>query len=244
MISLICITHNPIIDNITTMLDSLPSIVDECILVNQNSTEKIPQEILDRFSKVFNTTKKGFGERDINYYCQFIKNNWILYLDDDEYLSESLSKRLPKLISKPNADVVMLQFDTFVDNVLIPEHIQGWERHPRLYRQGCVEWSEEGHTQPKFNPHRTFYPPKSLSVNHKRDLDKLIQSNKARESSLPKEMVTLQRQYVSRIIAYLKETVLIDGTNEFGIESLGKDKITPLKKTRSNKNANRIKKTD
>ncbi|MDX1949592.1 MAG: glycosyltransferase family 2 protein [Rickettsiales bacterium] len=77
-------------------LKSVQNIADEIILVDSGSTDKTLQIAKEFNCKIFHKDWNGYGEQKI-FAEEQTKNNWILNLDADEELSESLRENIIKL---------------------------------------------------------------------------------------------------------------------------------------------------
>tara|TARA_B100000700_G_C15002611_1_gene837026 strand:+ start:956 stop:1708 length:753 start_codon:yes stop_codon:yes gene_type:complete len=76
-------------DRISNAIKSVKNIVDEIIIIDSGSTDNTKKICEEMGCKVFYNKWEGFGpqKRKGEDYC---KNDWILNLDADEYLSEKL----------------------------------------------------------------------------------------------------------------------------------------------------------
>lgn len=81
-------------------LDSVCDIADEIIIVHDGKCTDRSIEIARKYTeKIFERDHIGASERHRPFSYEKAKNDWVLQLDADEYLSNNLKKNLEKMIS-------------------------------------------------------------------------------------------------------------------------------------------------
>lgn len=134
---------------ITDCLESVKW-ADEIVVVDDGSvdnTRKIAQKFTD---KVFQHKSVGFVEPARNFAISKATGDWILVLDADERIPESLAKRLRE-ISLLEKFFVAVSIPR--KNIIFGKWIQhsGWwpDNQIRFFRKGSLSWSDEIHKQPE-----------------------------------------------------------------------------------------------
>lgn len=96
-------------------LASFHDLVDEIIIVHDGKCADRSLEIARKYTdKIFELEHIGASERHRPFAYQQAKNDWILQLDADEYLSEELKSELGNLISA-GIDIYELPWSTFLN---------------------------------------------------------------------------------------------------------------------------------
>ena len=193
-ISLCIITRNSA-DRLEEMVNKHKGFVSEVVIADQSSTDgtwEVVQKVAD---KPVRRRHKGTADLDRNWLFSLAKGPWILYLDDDEYLSPKAIKALPELI-KDNVDVYWIKEKNLVNGVDI-EEILGDDPHPRLFKKGAVRFPDQIHTYPE--------PADNVSVAyvdyyivHDRTLDKIKEANRARNPIASPEQIQAQETFISK----------------------------------------------
>lgn len=203
-VSLCVITHNSD-GRLRKLIERSRAFVSEVCVVDQSSTdgtEKDAKELSDVF---VSKTKKGASDPDRNWLFSLANNPWVLYLDDDEYLSDELIKALPRLL-KDNIDIYWLKTRNLVDGVNI-EKILGDDYHPRLFKKGALGYVDQetnvDHTYPRVNgnPNVAFV---DFHIVHDRTLSKVINSNRARNKVATQQQVQMQENFIKQVESLLE----------------------------------------
>lgn len=194
-ITLCVITRNSA-DRIREMVEKHKPFVDEVLIVDQSSTDgtwEIVKEIADHPIK---RRHKGTADPDRNWLFQNAKNPWILYLDDDEYLSPRAIKALPRLI-KDNIDIYWLKEINLVDGTDIRE-ILGDDVHPRLFKKGSIRFPDQIHTYPEpANEVKVAFV--NYHIIHDRSLEKIKEANRARNQIASPEQIQVQENFIKQV---------------------------------------------
>jgi len=129
-------------------LESVKPLADEIVVVDMHSDDST-REIARSFgAKVFEHERTNYVEPARNFAIGKAKENWILILDADEEIPESLRKELKKIISDPKADYYRIPRKNIVFGKWL-KHSRWWpDFNIRLFKKGSVTWSEIIHSVP------------------------------------------------------------------------------------------------
>lgn len=144
-ISAVVLTRNSA-DVLSDCLKSL-SFCKEIVVVDDNSSDAT-LEIAKKFGAMVMTySQKSFAKKR-EAGAQKAKNDWILYVDSDERISEELKKSIQNMIVDNNISVGILQRKNFyLGNNLWPKI----ERLERLFKKETLKgWQGEVHESPIF----------------------------------------------------------------------------------------------
>ncbi len=134
---------------IADCIDSL-SLCNEVIVINDGSTDRT-KELAEHFgAKVYDHTSEDFSEKR-NFGLSKTKNEWILYLDADERISDGLRKSILEVVKEDNKTIGAYQL--FRKNYYLGKH--EWptiERLERLFRKSKLKgWYGELHETAKID---------------------------------------------------------------------------------------------
>lgn len=127
-------------------LDSLRCF-DEIVIVDQSSSDNTAAICREYTDKVFIVSQKGFCEPDRPVALSKAKNEWILYVDADEFVSPELKNEIEILLSQtPEYNC----YYTPRKNIFLGKWIKGSAWYPgyvlRLFKKDSIRFSEEIHT--------------------------------------------------------------------------------------------------
>ena len=110
-LSVALITYNEE-DIISRTLESVRDIASEIVVVDSRSTDRT-REIAESYgAKVFVEEWKGYGEQK-NSALEKCTQDWILFLDADEIVSEELKESIRKELKDPRAEGYMINRRTY-----------------------------------------------------------------------------------------------------------------------------------
>ena len=196
-ISLVIVTDGTRLDNLRRCISSCKNITQETVVVYQGKDQKILDEI-DKWSDfAIMSTPKGNADPDRNFAWGLANNEWVLMLDDDEYVPEQTAKFIHRII-KSRAEVVWFEFQNLVDGVDI-EEILGPDPHPRLWRkkEGVINWPEKAHTFPNIPTPLQYFTKKKII--HERKFDELFQRHLQRIPQMDQAGVDLERRFIDAL---------------------------------------------
>lgn len=130
-------------------LKSIEDFADEIVVVDLGSTDD-SEEVAKRF-------KAKFLKHDFVPYVELVRNfavsqalgNWILVLDPDEAVSDSLKNRLKQVTSLTDYVAVNIPRKNIFFGKWIA-HTNWWpDKHVRFFKKGKVSWSNKIHLYPE-----------------------------------------------------------------------------------------------
>lgn len=123
---------------------------DEIIVCDMHSEDKTVEIAKKLGGKIFFHKRENYVEPARSFAISKASNEWILILDADEVLPESLVKRLIEIASETK----QIDFVRIPRRNLIFGHFMqasGWwpDYNVRFFRKGKVQWSDKIHRSPK-----------------------------------------------------------------------------------------------
>jgi glycosyltransferase involved in cell wall biosynthesis len=138
-ISAVIITKNEA-HIIGTTLKSLAGVVDEIIIVDSGSTDDTVSICKQMGAAVIETTWDGYGANK-NKGIDASKNDWILNIDADEALDDTLGKSIQQLHLQDANTVYEFNFKNFFCGKWIRFGEWSGDRHVRLFNRSKVRWN-------------------------------------------------------------------------------------------------------
>lgn len=123
---------------------------DEVIVCDMYSDDETVKIAKDLGSKVIFHKRMEFVEPARNFAISKVVGDWILILDADEEISESLSKRLQELVRKGiSSDFVEIPRKNTIFGKWI--RYSGWwpDYQIRFFKKGTVLWNDQIHSRPE-----------------------------------------------------------------------------------------------
>lgn len=170
--------------------------VSEVMVVVQKSEDDTLERAREVADVVIERRNKGTADPDRNWLFDLANTEWILYLDDDEYLSTALRSKL-KALTKDNVDVYWLQRQNFVDGVDVFNAL-GKDYQPRLFRKGSLKFPDQIHTYPKVAD-QSIQAYVDYPIIHKRTFEQLKKSNRARNKIASSDQIAMQEKFISLV---------------------------------------------
>lgn len=198
-ISLVCIVRNAN-GRLRKLIESHRDIVSEVIVVDQHSTDGTYEEALELADFVVQRRHKGTADPDRNYAFGLASKDYVLYLDDDECLTDEAKALLPAII-ETKADAFWFKRDNYVDGIDIRE-IAGEDPQCRLFKKGAVKFPSRIHKYPEpAMDLRVFHL--DCAIRHDRSYDQMVKANKAREVVANEEEKGLQDNFLKKVTEFL-----------------------------------------
>lgn len=137
-------------DKIEECLKSL-AFVDEIIIVDDESTDKTT-ELAKRYTdKIYPHKHVGYVEPLRNFAIAKATHEWILILDADERIPETLAEMLVNITKEDEKDLSCVEIPR--KNIIFSQWIEhtGWwpDYQRRFFRRDKVTWSDEIHSVPE-----------------------------------------------------------------------------------------------
>lgn len=197
-ISLVIVTDGARLDNLSRTIKSAKDVIAETVIVYQGSDNSVFKKIEEMADYAYKTTPKGNADHDRNFAYGLATSDWILALDDDEYLTPETAKFITRIV-RSNAEVVWFEFLNLVDGVDIKD-ILGEDPHPRLWRrkEGLIVWPDKAHTFPQINTPMQYFSEKYKIV-HDRKFDELYARHQKRVPSMDQQNVDLERRFIDAL---------------------------------------------
>jgi glycosyltransferase involved in cell wall biosynthesis len=139
-LTIIILTHG----NLKTETLNSASFADEIILLNDSRLKKITFKNTNHKTKIINHKLENFASQR-NYALSKSTNDWCLFLDSDEIISEKLATEIKNFLKKPTHNgVIFRRLDCYHGQTLNYGEI-GQTRLLRLARKSAGKWQRPVH---------------------------------------------------------------------------------------------------
>lgn len=123
---------------------------DEIIVCDMNSDDKTREIAKKMGAKVFLCAREGFVEPARNFAISKASNEWVLILDADEKIPQTLSNKLKQLAEKSvNANFVEIPRKNIIFGKWMKASMWWPDYQVRFFKKGKVLWNREIHSKPK-----------------------------------------------------------------------------------------------
>ncbi len=145
-ISAVIVAHNQA-DLLTSCLKSIVDWVDEIIVIDLESNEDI-KSLASSFKAKYHLHKHvDIVEKVRQESLQYAKHQYVLFLDPDETIPESLAKTLQRLLVTQPIFIKMPRRNYVFGKWI--EHAQWWpDYQTRLFQKSAITWPQTLHAQP------------------------------------------------------------------------------------------------
>lgn len=134
--------------NLERALKSVKSLADEIIVVDMHSDDKTRNIAKKHGAKVYMHKKMGFVEPARNFALGKANGDWILVLDADEEITNTLAKKLRKISANPEVDFYAVPRKNIVFGKWL-KHSRWWpDSNIRFFKKNSVEWMNRIHSVP------------------------------------------------------------------------------------------------
>ena len=135
--------------NLPRAVASVNGLADEVVVVDMKSTDNTKAVAKKLGAIVYEHEQTNYVEPARNFALQQAQCEWVLVLDADEEISDTLKKEIKRIITNPgSADYYRLPRKNIIFGKWI-KHSLWWPDHNiRLFKKGCVSWSEIIHSVP------------------------------------------------------------------------------------------------
>lgn len=118
-----------------------------CDMYSQDSTSEIARKL---GAKIFLHKREDFVEPARNFAISKASNEWILVIDPDEQIPESLSKRLQEIAnSMKQVDYIRLPRKNLIFGHFMQAAMWWPDYNIRFFRKGKIVWTDKIHIPPK-----------------------------------------------------------------------------------------------
>lgn len=198
-ISLVCICRNSG-GRLRKLIEAHRDIVKEVIVIDQGSTDGTLEDAEQYADLVFKRRCKGTADPDRNWAFDLAGEDYVLYLDDDESLTDEAKALLGEAV-KSNADAFWFRRDNYVDGIDIRK-VTGEDPQCRLFKKGAVRFPSRIHKYPESAVGiRTFYL--DAAIRHDRTFEGLVKANKSREVIANEDEIKVQDEFIEQVTQYL-----------------------------------------
>ncbi len=150
--------------NIQRCLKSLKDFADEIIVVDDGSTDGTVELAKKYTDKIFQHESKGYVEPARNFAISKASGDWILIIDADEELPQSLAKKLSQIANSGEFDFVKMPrkniiFGKWIENT-------GWwpDYQIRFFKNGKVKWQDKIHSVPSASGKEKILEPNETNA--------------------------------------------------------------------------------
>lgn len=134
--------------NIANAIRSLTPWVDEVIVIDMYSEDRTREIAVELGARVVLHERLQFADPARDFGISQAHGTWIMTIDADEMVPQTLASRLIQASAVNEADIVMIYFNTHIMGV--PFSSAGWgigqEVHPRFFRKGMVHFPAMVHS--------------------------------------------------------------------------------------------------
>ncbi len=141
---------------------------NEVVVVDDGSTDNTVAIAKKFTDKIYPHKSQGFVEPSRNFAIQKASNDWVLILDADEQIPETLAAKLQSHVESGTlATCIRIPRKNFIFKKWIM-HTGWWpDYNMRFFKKGSVIWSDEIHSQPKINgPILDLGPQEEYAITH------------------------------------------------------------------------------
>lgn len=168
---------------------------DEIVLCDMYSSDKTVEVAKKLGAKVVFHKKEEFVERARNFAMSKAKNDWILVLDPDEEIPDSLARRLQEMAAAiKRVDYVRIPRKNLIFGRFMKASMWWPDFNVRFFRKGTVSWEDKIHLPPQVSGEGIDLPAEEeyAIVHHHYSsvfqfLGRMIRYTKAQAEELKKE---------------------------------------------------------
>ena len=212
-ISILIITKNEAA-NIVRTIEAASQVSDDIELIDSNSTDNTVLLAKSLGTTCITQSWLGYGaQKNIGH--KHTKHDWILSIDADEVLSDTLIKKINALNLSNSNEVFDIDFKTFFCNQLV--RFGGWnpQHHIRLYNKTNVQWNTlEVHEQLNLPANVTITPIQESILHYSYDtLEQYLQKSDnyttlfAERSYSRGKKSTWTKRALSPLFTFIKEYI-------------------------------------
>lgn len=143
--------------NIKRCLESVKW-VDEIVIVDDGSTDKTVEIAKEYTDKIYPHKSEGYVEPTRNFGINKAQGDWILLLDADEEIPETLAAKFREIANSSDVDFVWVPRKNIIFEKWIKN--EGWwpDYNVRFFKKGTVTWSNKIHSKPEIKGKELYLP--------------------------------------------------------------------------------------
>ncbi|HEV7677204.1 MAG TPA: glycosyltransferase [Candidatus Dormibacteraeota bacterium] len=122
---------------------------DEVLVVDMHSDDRTAEIARSLGARVEFHERLSFVEPARMFALEQARNDWILVIDPDERVTESLARELVQVAIEDSADAVRVPRDNWISGRRLRATGWGAEKHYRFFKRGHVFWPAEVHAIPQ-----------------------------------------------------------------------------------------------
>jgi (heptosyl)LPS beta-1,4-glucosyltransferase len=134
--------------NLPRAIASVRCLADEIVVVDTESNDNTSEIAKKLGCKVFKHKNMGIVEPVRNFSISKAKGNWILLLDADEEISETLAEKIRNAISNENADYYRIPRKSIIFGKWVKSSHWWPDYVYRLFKAGSISWEDTIHSIP------------------------------------------------------------------------------------------------
>lgn len=132
---------------------------DEVILIDKGSVDKTVEYGAPFADRVIRVPWSPTVEGTRNFALSVCNHDWILYLDDDELLGWEAVAFIREELCDPRADIYCLPSKHYILGTFEKDAYYWPECHPRFFKRGAIEFTEQVHGGAKRCSEREYRVP-------------------------------------------------------------------------------------
>lgn len=134
---------------------------DEIVVVDMDSTDESAEVAQAAGAVVFKHPDVGYADPARNFAIEQATHDWILVIDADEQVPESLAKIMRTYLSETTASVIWVPRQNYIFGELAT--YRGWwpDYQPRIFKKGSVQWQVGVHRMPEIKGQEAYLPARS-----------------------------------------------------------------------------------
>jgi len=137
--------------NLPHALKSIKGFADEVVIVDTESTDNTLKIAKKHGARTYKFRNVGYVEPARNFAIEKTKFEWVLILDADEVISQSLGKKIKKIIQSSKGDYYALPRKNIVFGKWMRNSRWWPDYNIRLFKKGHVKWMDDIHSVPITN---------------------------------------------------------------------------------------------
>lgn len=206
-------------DLLRRAVESVSSIVDEIVLVDQGSDEDLLTELTNHINSperikipinYIRTTNKGNADYDRSYCYALATKEYILAMDADEVIPKETIDELARCIPLYDFDVCWFLFKNSIyheDKEIDLEKMLGGDPHPRFWKRTIkfedreispLQWPTEAHRLPEIITSKQFFM--FSKFHHRRDLESVIKTHLKRGKNISPEAQQIEKNFIRAVL--------------------------------------------